>query len=85
MLQLKIIANKGGNAFSNNARTQLGTLSAGFCPNATVTFIVGASNGIGSYVNRYAGLVITSAGVVNADIFGASDVKEVFVFLSYII
>lgn len=71
------------NAFSS--RTTLGTLSVGFRPNATQTFVVGASTGINYFVDRATTLLISATGdIIAGDLcLPSGNIKEVLACVSF--
>lgn len=72
-------------AFSS--RTTLGNISTGFRPNATQTFVVGASTGINYFVDRATTLLISATGdIIAGDLcLPSGNIKEVLASVTYTI
>ena len=68
-----------------SSRINAGTLASGYRPMSAVAQMVPASNGVDSYMNRQCAVVIQADGVIYLDNYFASDVKTVYVRMSFLL
>lgn len=85
MCTLTLAVNNGGANFANGRIGTLATLAEGYRPAFLFNSKAVASNGINSFANRTASMLIQPNGNIIIDNHGNTDVKEIFASITYVL